>query len=370
MKFCDKFCDLKLIKIPFFISIISIIYIENNHYNIKDYNIRETNRVELLEKSDKIENVVNIEKNITIEVDVSGSKDNLGPSVLTRGIKEVLPYQTGKCTFIPSNTIYPIYAKNKTDYFYFPNPRLTESVYNEWIHINETHRLIMGPMYAPTKYFLFPNPNIWSEKRYNEVLNSIKGFCVHSERVRDHLAKRSGTTDIINKYIISRACTNLKPEKIKPFYERNVDIIFYEKYLDLNRKKQGNELFKLLSKTNKSIEKIEYFHYTKDRLDYLANNAKFIIYFSFYDTGAIGLKEIQNHGVFTFTLQKELVINDASNFYIPELDTENEIEKGFHKIMKIIDEIMISKPDTELVAKTNQEYNKCQKALDDICSSL
>ena len=228
----------------------------------------------------------------------------------------------------------------------------------------------MGPMYAPTKYFLFPDPKIWSEKRYNEVLNAIKGFCVHSERVRDHLAKRSNTTDIIDKYIISRACTNLKPTKVKPFNERNVDIIFYVKYLDLDRKKQGNELFELLSKTNKSIETIEYFHYTKDRLEYLANNAKFIIYFSFYDTGAIGLKEIQNHGVFSFTLQKELAINNETNFYIPELDTENEIEKGFQKIMEKIDEIMNSKPDTELVAKKNQEYNECQKALDDICSRL
>ena len=351
MKFFEKFFNLKMIKIPFIISLAWIFFNENNLYTE--------------EKTEKIE------KNITIEVDVSGIKGNLGPSVLTRGIKEVLPYQTGKCTFLPSDdTIYPIYAKNKTDFFYLPNPRLAESVYNEWIHINETHRLIMGPMYAPTKYFLFPDPKIWSEKRYNEVLNAIKGFCVHSERVRDHLAKRSNTTDMIDKYIISRACTNLKPEKVKPFNERNVDIIFYEKYLDLDRKKQGNELFQLLSKSNKSIEKIEYFHYTKDRLEYLANNAKFIIYFSFYDTGAIGLKEIQNHGVFSFTLQKELAINNATNFYIPELDTENEIETGFKKIMEKIDEIMNSKPNTELVAKKNQEFNECQKALDDICSRL
>ena len=33
----------------------------------------------------------------------------------------------------------------------------------------------------------------------------------------------------------------------------------------------------------------------------LANNSKFIVYFSFFDTGAIDLKEIQNHGVFTFS---------------------------------------------------------------------
>ena len=72
--------------------------------------------------------------------------------------------------------------------------------------------------------------------------------------------------------------------------------------------KQGKELYQLLSNTTKVIERIQYFHFNQDRLKYLANNAKFIIYFSFYDTGAIGLKEIQNHGVISFVLQKELTI--------------------------------------------------------------
>ena len=220
-----------------------------------------------------------IEDNILIEVDISGSKGILGPAILTKGIEEVLPYKTSNCSFIPSNDISPIYSKNKTNYFYLPNPRMPESLYDEWVRINETKRIIMGPMYAPTKYFEFPNNNIWSERRYNEVLKSIKGFCVHSERVRDHLANRSNTTNIINKYIISRACTNLKPQNVKPFCERNIDIIFYEKYLDLNHEKQGKELYQLLSNTTKVIERIQYFHFNQDRLKYLANNAKFIIYF-------------------------------------------------------------------------------------------
>ena len=311
-----------------------------------------------------------IEDNILIEVDISGSKGILGPVILTKGIEEVLPYKTSNCCFIPSNDISPIFSKNKTNYFYLPNPRMPESLYDEWVRINETKKIIMGPMYAPTKYFEFPNNNIWSERRYNEVLKSIKGFCVHSERVRDHLANRSNTTNIINKYIISRACTNLKPQNVKPFCERNIDIIFYEKYLDLNHEKQGKELYQLLSNTTKVIERIQYFHYNQDRLKYLANNAKFIIYFSFYDTGAIGLKEIQNHGVISFVLQKELAIFNESNFYIPELDTENQINKAFQIIMETIERFMNINPDTELIARKNQEYNNCRKALDDICFSL
>ena len=92
MRFLNKFFDLKLIKIPFFISVIFLIFNENNAY------IEDTK--EKIEKE---------EKNITIEVDVHGCEGKLGPSVLTRGIKEVLPYQTGKCTFIPSDTILNIF---------------------------------------------------------------------------------------------------------------------------------------------------------------------------------------------------------------------------------------------------------------------
>ena len=62
---------------------------------------------------------------------------------------------------------------------------------------------------------------------------------------------------------------------MKPFCERNIDIIFYEKYLDLNHEKQGKELYQLLSNTTKVIERIQYFHFNQDRLKYLANNAKF-----------------------------------------------------------------------------------------------
>ena len=67
-----------------------------------------------------------IEDNILIEVDISGSKGILGPAILTKGIEEVLPYKTSNCCFIPSNDISPIFSKNKTNYFYLPNPRMPE----------------------------------------------------------------------------------------------------------------------------------------------------------------------------------------------------------------------------------------------------
>ena len=44
----------------------------------------------------------------------------------------------------------------------------------------------------------------------NIVLLSTKAHVVHSIRVRDYLATRSNTTDLINKFIILRPCTNIQ----------------------------------------------------------------------------------------------------------------------------------------------------------------
>ena len=135
-----------------------------------------------------------------------------------------------------------------------------------------------------------------------------------------------------------RACTYFMPKDIKSFNERNIDIILYEKYSDLNRRKQGNQLFELLKKTNKRIENLKRGYYTRNTEFILAYDTKFVIYFSFYDTGALALKEIQNYGVIAFTLQKDLAFNNQTSYYIPELE-EYDITPAFNKIMKIIDDI-------------------------------
>ena len=102
----------------------------------------------------------------------------------------------------------------------------------------------------------------------------------------------------------------------------------------------------------------------------LANNSKFIIYFSFYDTGAIGLKEFQNYGVITFSHQKEFIIDKQTSFYIPELDIEDKIDIAFHKIMNIVENISKSNINIELIAKKNQMINRCENALIDLCKNL
>ena len=140
----------------------------------------------------------------------------------------------------------------------------------------------------------------------------VGSFIAHSDRVRDHLIRKSGTEKKSHKIGIMRACTNLSPLKIKSFKERKYDILFYEKYADLDRRNDGLKLYNLLLKEKFIINRISYRGLVKDSPGYnhsslksMANNSRFVVYFSFWDTGAISLKEIQNFGVYSFSVQKD-----------------------------------------------------------------
>lgn len=307
---------------------------------------------------------------IKIEIEVSRDINGRGPAKFIEGINDILPYQTNNCIFIASQTIYPVNAKNKSDYFFLPLPHLEEKIYKEWAKIKRARKLILGPIFVPNFWNLFPDNNIWNERKFREIINTVKGIGVHSNRVRNYLAQRSNTTNMISKYIIIRACTNLKPENVKSFKNRTIDILFFEKYQDLNRTNQGVKLIKLFKNSSKKIVQIKYGNYTNEEMQILANNSKFIIYFSFFDTGAIGLKEIQNYGVFTFSHQKDLVINNETGFYIPELADEYNVNNAYIKIIKKMKIIAQLLPDSYLIAKKNQESNKCQNTLEDLCNSL
>lgn len=311
-----------------------------------------------------------IPKEILIEVDISGITGLRGPSIFNKGIYEILPYNISSCNFISSNSIYPINSKNRTNYFYIPYPRLKEDIYNEWIKINGTNKLILGPNFVPVNWFSFPNKNYWEERRFPEIINEVKGIAVHTNRVKNHLIQKSNTQNMRNKYINIRPCTNLKPENIKSFDNRTIDILFFEKYADLNRKNQGLQLIKLFQNTNKKVYQLKYGNYTKDQMKELANNSKFLIYFSFFDCGPIGLIEIQNHGVFIFTHQKEFILDKNTGFFVPELLKYNDMEIAFNIIMKKIDVISKLKPKSEIIAKINQKNNQCEKALEDLCNGL
>ena len=306
-----------------------------------------------------------------IEVDINlGKLNGGGPVEFVKGIMKVLPYKNKGCLFIPSEYISFINGKNNSDYFYISYPYFNENVLREWKSINRSHYLLLGPNLIPIKWDAFPIQASWNEKNWKEILKNIKGYVVHSKRVRNHLSERSNTEDMLNKYIIVRACTYIMPKHIKPFVDRVIDILFFEKFADSNRRKQAKELVKLFNNEGKKLLILSYGNYTKNQMLEISNDSKFIIYFSFYDSGAIALKEIQNFGVFAFTLQKDLAIHKKTSLYIPELENIDNMKPAFNIIMKKMKIISDSKPNTEIMARINQDINKCERALDDICKGI
>ena len=175
---------------------------------------------------------------------------------------------------------------------------------------------------------------------------------------------------MLNKFIIVRACTYIMPKDIKPFADRKIDILFFEKFTDSDRRNQAEELVRLFNNEGKKLLRLKYGNYTKDQIYEISNDSKFIIYFSFYDTGAIGLKEIQNFGVFAFTLQKDLAIHNKTSLYIPELENIDNMQPAFNIIIQNMKNISDSNPNTEIMARINQEINKCERALDDMCKGI
>ena len=311
-----------------------------------------------------------IKKKISIEIDTSETLNQRGPYNFIRGIKDILPYNTRNCNFISSKNIYPNKRKKKSNFYFIPFPQFNEHIYNRWIKIKKVHKLILGPIFVPDFWGRFPDKNIWKERRFSEILMQVRGIAVHSERVRNYLSKKTNTINFIKQFKIIRPCTNLNPKNINPFTKRKIDILFFEKYQDLDFSQQGTQIFNLFSNTSKKIEKIKYGNYSKENMEHLANNSKFIIYFSFFDTGAIGLKEIQNYGVFAFSHQRDLIIHKDTGFYVPELANKKDMSQAYKIILEKIENITNLQPNTQLIAKINQEINKCQNALNDLCKNI
>lgn len=309
-------------------------------------------------------------KRFLIEVDIYSDKGGRGPDKFIEGLNEILPYRTNNCIFFPSLYLNIINGNNNSDFLFLPFPRFDEKTYNECIKINKVNKLILGPIFVPNFWYNFPDKDIWKEKRFQEIIKEVKGIGVHSNRVKEYLAHKSNTTNMLQKFIVIRPCTNLIPKFIKPFKNRKFDILFFEKYQDLNRRKQGNELLELLQKYSQNVIRIEYGFYSKKLIQKLANNCKFIIYFSFFDTGAIGLKEIQNFGVYAFSHQKELIIHKDTGFFVPELSNEFNISLAYNIIINKIDNLKKLNINSKLIAKINQEINNCQNSLDDLCKGL
>lgn len=111
------------------------------------------------------------------------------------------------------------------------------------------------------------------------------------------------------------------------------------------------------------------YRYTKERMMSVANSTRFIVYFSFYDTGAIALKEIQSFGVYSFSCQQDLVANRETGMYVPELDTD-DMEGAAKKILHRMKQVSESHPDTMKMARSNQKKYGCERTLQMLCDHV
>ena len=79
---------------------------------------------------------------------------------------------------------------------------------------------------------------------------------------------------------------------------------------------------------------------------------------------------IQNYGVFAFTHQKDLVIDNETSFFVPELMNKENMKPAFYKIKKLMEIISSKNPDSYLIAKKNQMLNNCLNSLKDLCQNI
>lgn len=215
--------------------------------------------------------------------------------------------------------------------------------------------VLYGPNLSPIRYLDFPVNNTHEIKWIN-IMNKIKYYVVHYNRISNHFMNRTNSNNQFKKYINFPCCMKYEQySNILKWENRKFDFLIYIKYSDSNHKKEGKLLINSLNATNKVITFTYGFYNTEDLLEY-AKNSKIVIYFSFYDTGAMALLEMQRMGVFTITLQKEFITQE-NGIFIPEL--ENNIQLAILKIKNIIK----NKYNSVYIANYNRRKSDCLKYL-------
>lgn len=192
-------------------------------------------------------------------------------------------------------------------------------------------RVIYGPNVTPLRWYTSLNNTY--EQFWCKVMSNIYGYISHSNRVKYQIMKNTKCNLYNYKYFILRPCIqlNLDINKIKNYNERIIDFLIYTKFSDENRKLEEKILISYLKK-NYTIEVVKYGNHTKESLLNLSNNSKYVIYFSFYDTGALSLLEMRLMGVWPISHQIELIENGYGS-YVKELDCD------IHKSLSILDSI-------------------------------
>lgn len=299
-----------------------------------------------------------------------GAIGTSGPGAFQLALLTAIANYTGRCKFTSEAPSYEVIEANNDKHVFFYNV-WPNDVYNKVSEIytrspQKLHQVLFGPIPVPDKWFRFPNPSLPQEKYFRQMLTKLGGWVIHTERVFQYMSKRSGTRDLRKQYALVSACTELGGIDVLPWCERIYDIILFEKYPDRDRARDGSLLYRWLIKLGLKVARLRYGGYTHDQMREYAETSKAVIYFSFYDTGAIGLREIQNYGVFTFAHQVDQVEDPEIGCLISELDG-GSMRVAARKIKREMKELEKSQPNTTKIRKLARRLNSCDRALHQLC---
>lgn len=301
-----------------------------------------------------------------------------GIKAYAEGLLEATKYYTGRCRFFTDKSDYVNIARNRKPrrFFFMINGgnlhRMLHQL-SERFH-DKIKQTIFGPLPVPFNWTSFPDPKLPLEEDFGQTLSMMGSYAVHSKRVENYLARRANLTSYpAYKFAKIRACTMLSPGVVKAWSERRFDVIFFEKYADEDHSRQGAELYEHLIKAGLTVTRMGYkgaYEYTQEHMKEVANDSRFIVYFSFWDTGAIGLLEIQNFGVYSFTAQDDLIDREHKTGAFIEGLAGDDMKAACDSILKKMKEIMDSNPKSEEFAQISQHRNSCVRALEDLCDHV
>lgn len=301
-----------------------------------------------------------------------------GIQVYGESLAKAMQGYPGPCTFSTEDVSYMHMRKNvdRRRFFVTISPvNLCYGLKKMWgsRYRKKASNTLFGPLPMPKLWNEFPSGTCL-EGNLPYTMARLGSYIVHSKRVENYLATRGNYTNYPpHKFAIVRACTMIMPERVRKWNKREFDVILFEKYADDDHSAQGEALLQLLEKAGLSIARLSYrgkYQYTHDYMKEVANNARFIIYFSFWDTGAIGLLEIQSFGVYSFTVQADLIDPDGKTGMFVESLIGNDMKKAVDIILAKMKEINESDPKSEYFASINQDRNHCSRALDDLCEHV
>lgn len=252
-----------------------------------------------------------------------------GPYSLSKYIKRAISkWNNSKYLLSIANLIYKEslsfalareIIKKKNTYIWYERKDFIELTKDKSL-LRTFKKILYGPIVTPINWFNIPKRNTY-ESYWCNVMRAIGSYIVHSERVKYHIINKSKCLLYNYKYIILKPCieTYLEHINIKSYNDRSIDFLIYIKYSDINKDTEEKKLIDQI-KSRYSSKVVRYGNHTKNELLTLANNSKFIIYYSFYDTGALSLLEMKLMGGWPISHQPEF-IEPGFGSYVKELES-------------------------------------------------